>query len=155
MPASMAERAQETLDVTIRELKRLGQGIAEDELARCKARAKSSLVMQQESTIARSSSIARDWYHLNRVTTLAEVRDKIDALSVKRRARLRRSPSGRRFHHPHDRAQTAGGTRVKFHETKLDNGISVIAELNPSVLSVAAAFFVRTGARDESTDVTA
>jgi predicted Zn-dependent peptidase len=39
---------------------------------------------------------------------------------------------------------------VKFHETKLDNGISVIAELNPSVLSVAAAFFVRTGARDES-----
>jgi predicted Zn-dependent peptidase len=39
---------------------------------------------------------------------------------------------------------------VKFHETKLDNGISVIAELNPSVLSVAAAFFVKTGARDES-----
>ncbi len=64
-------------------LKRLGEGIAEDELARCKARAKSSLIMQQESTIARSSSIARDWYHLNRVTTLAEVRDKIDALSVK------------------------------------------------------------------------
>jgi predicted Zn-dependent peptidase len=42
---------------------------------------------------------------------------------------------------------------VKFHETKLDNGISVIAELNPSVLSVAAAFFVRTGARDESMEV--
>jgi predicted Zn-dependent peptidase len=42
---------------------------------------------------------------------------------------------------------------VKFHETKLANGISVIAELNPSVLSVAAAFFVRTGARDESADV--
>ena len=77
-----AERAQETLDVTISELKRLGQGIGEDELARCKARAKSSLVMQQESTVARSSSIARDWYHLNRVTTLAEVRDKIDALTV-------------------------------------------------------------------------
>ncbi len=42
---------------------------------------------------------------------------------------------------------------MKFHETKLDNGISVIAELNPSVLSVAAAFFVRTGARDESMEV--
>ena len=67
----------------MRELKKLGQGIGEDELSRCKARAKSSLIMQQESTIARSSSIARDWYHLNRVTTLAEVRDKIDALSVK------------------------------------------------------------------------
>jgi predicted Zn-dependent peptidase len=80
---TMAERAQETLDVTIRELKRLGQGIGQDELERCKARAKSSLVMQQESTIARSSSIARDWYHLHRVTTLEEVRDKIDALTVK------------------------------------------------------------------------
>ncbi len=78
-----ADRAQETLDVTIRELKRIGQGIAEDELVRCKARAKSSLVMQQESTFARSSSIARDWYHLKRVTTLKEVRDKIDALTVK------------------------------------------------------------------------
>jgi predicted Zn-dependent peptidase len=80
---TMAERAQETLDVTVRELKRLGQGIADEELSRCKARAKSSLVMQQESTIARSSSIARDWYHLNRVTTLEEVRDRIDALTVK------------------------------------------------------------------------
>jgi predicted Zn-dependent peptidase len=79
---TMAERAQETLDVTVRELKRLADGVGEDELARCKARAKSSLIMQQESTIARSSSIARDWYHLNRVTTLAEVRDKIDGLTV-------------------------------------------------------------------------
>ena len=78
-----AERAQETLDVTISELKKLAKGIGEDELTRCKARAKSALVMQQESTIARSSSIARDWYHLNRVTTLAEVRDKIDALTVR------------------------------------------------------------------------
>jgi predicted Zn-dependent peptidase len=77
-----AERAQETLDVTVRELVRLKDGIAEDELARCKARAKSALVMQQESTIARSSSIARDWYHLGRVMTLAEVRDQIDGLSV-------------------------------------------------------------------------
>ncbi len=42
---------------------------------------------------------------------------------------------------------------MKFHEAKLDNGISVIGELNPSVLSVAAAFFVKTGARDESMDV--
>ncbi|MEX2286265.1 MAG: pitrilysin family protein [Planctomycetaceae bacterium] len=79
------ERAQETLDVTLRELKILGETgheIAEDELERCKARAKSSLVMQQESTISRSSSIARDWFHLGRVETLSEVRDKINALTV-------------------------------------------------------------------------
>jgi predicted Zn-dependent peptidase len=42
---------------------------------------------------------------------------------------------------------------VKFHEATLDNGLTVIAELNPSVHSVAAGFFVRTGARDESMNV--
>lgn len=77
-----AERAQETLDVTLRELVRLGEGIGEDELHRCKARAKSSLIMQQESSAARSSSIARDWYYLGRVTTLEEVRSKIESLTV-------------------------------------------------------------------------
>ena len=34
--------------------------------------------MQQESSSARASSIARDWYHLGRVTTLQEVREKIE-----------------------------------------------------------------------------
>jgi predicted Zn-dependent peptidase len=76
------ERAQETLDVTLAELKRLGAGIAEDELARSKAMAKSSLIMQQESTSSRSSSIAGDWYHLRRVRTLDEIRDTINALTV-------------------------------------------------------------------------
>jgi len=77
-----AERAQETLDVTLAELVRLGQGISEDELDRCKARAKSSLIMQQESSSSRASSIARDWYHLGRIETLDEVRDKIESLTV-------------------------------------------------------------------------
>lgn len=76
------ERAQETLDVTLRELVRLGEGIENSELARCKARAKSSLVMQQESSSSRSSSIARDWYYLGRVTTLEEVHNKIESLTV-------------------------------------------------------------------------
>lgn len=77
-----SERAQETLDVTLRELMRLGEGISKDELERCQARAKSSLIMQQESSSSRASSIARDWYHLGRVTTLDEVREKIEALTV-------------------------------------------------------------------------
>ena len=77
-----AERAQETLEVTLQELCRLGEGIEQNELDCCQARAKSSLIMQQESTISRSSSIARDWFFLGRVTTLAEVRDKIDALTT-------------------------------------------------------------------------
>ena len=76
------ERAQETLDVTIQELKKLGEGIGEDELERCKARAKSSLVMAQESTSSRASSIGRDWFLLGRVTTLQEIRDRVEALTI-------------------------------------------------------------------------
>ena len=45
-----AERAQETLDVTLAELKRLKDGIEGDEIDRVKAGLKSSLIMQEEST---------------------------------------------------------------------------------------------------------
>jgi len=76
------ERAQETLDVTIQELRRLQEGITQNELDRCRVRAKSSLIMQQESTIARAGSIARDWFHLGRVQTLQEVSDRVDGLTV-------------------------------------------------------------------------
>ncbi|MEX2113875.1 MAG: pitrilysin family protein [Pirellulales bacterium] len=76
-----AERAQETLDVTIGELIRVAQGIEAGELARLKARIKSSLIMQQESSSARSGSIARDWYHLGRVRTLDEVGALVDGLT--------------------------------------------------------------------------
>ena len=77
-----SERAQETLDVTLSEIRRLADGIESAELDRCKAGAKSALIMQQESTGARASSMARDWFHLERVTTLEEVRQKIDVLTV-------------------------------------------------------------------------
>lgn len=74
------ERAQETLDVLLSELARLRDGIAPDELRRSQALAKSSLVMQQESASSRAGSIARDWHHLGRVTSLDEVQQKIAAL---------------------------------------------------------------------------
>lgn len=76
------ERAQETLDVAWAEVLRLADGVTEDELARCRAQAKSSLVMQQESTGARASSLARDWYHLQRIQSLDEVRRRVDAVTV-------------------------------------------------------------------------
>jgi len=77
-----AERAQETLDVTYSELIRLSEGVAAEELGRLKARIKSSLIMQQESTSARAGSLARDWYHLERVRPIEEVATLIDALSA-------------------------------------------------------------------------
>ena len=42
---------------------------------------------------------------------------------------------------------------MKFEHTTLSNGLNVIAEINPSVHSVAFGFFVRTGARDETPEV--
>ncbi len=76
-----ADRAQETLDVTVGELARLADGIENDELDRLKARMKSALIMQQESSAARSGAIARDWYHLGRARTLDEVGRLVDALT--------------------------------------------------------------------------
>jgi predicted Zn-dependent peptidase len=75
------ERAQETLDVMLAELERLTQGIEPAELMRLKARIKSSLVFQQESSPSRAGSIAADWHHLGRVRTLDEVGRIIDALT--------------------------------------------------------------------------
>ncbi len=76
-----AERAQETLDVTLGELHRLGKGVTENELARLKARIKSGLIMQQESSAARSSGLTRDWFHLGKARTLDEVGALVDRLS--------------------------------------------------------------------------
>ena len=42
---------------------------------------------------------------------------------------------------------------MKFQQTTLSNGLTLIAETNPSVYSVAAGFFVRTGSRDETSEV--
>jgi predicted Zn-dependent peptidase len=76
-----AERAQETLDVTLGELRRMEKGVEEQELDRLKARIKSALVMQQESSSGRSSSLAFDWYHLGRARSLEEIEGMIDGLS--------------------------------------------------------------------------
>jgi len=81
---SSSDRAQETLEVTLSELCRLAQGVLPEELNRLKARIKSSLIMQQESSSARSFAIARDWYHLGRARTLEELGLLIDGLSVER-----------------------------------------------------------------------
>ncbi|MFL5329975.1 MAG: M16 family metallopeptidase [Gemmataceae bacterium] len=75
------ERAQETLDVTLGELKRLVDGIETDEVERVQAGLKSSLIMQEESTGARAGSLASDWYYLGRVRTSDEIKAAIDGLS--------------------------------------------------------------------------
>lgn len=77
-----AERAQETLDVLVAELRGLYKGVTHDELGRLKGRIKRSLIIQQESSSSRAGSIALDWYFLGRVRTLTELSKIIGDLSV-------------------------------------------------------------------------
>ncbi len=76
-----ADRAQQTLDVTVGELRRLKDGVTLDEIDRVKAGLKSSLIMQEESTSARAGSIATDWYYLGRVRSFDEIQAAIDGLA--------------------------------------------------------------------------
>ena len=77
------DRAQETLNVLVDELFRLGEGITESELDRLKVQIRSNLVMQQESSRSRAGSIGGDWYHLGRARTLDELNQIIQQLTTK------------------------------------------------------------------------
>jgi predicted Zn-dependent peptidase len=76
-----APRAQETLEVTIATIGSIGNGIDPQELSRLKSRVRTSLVMEQESSSARSSQIAYDWVYLGRVPTREQVLSEIERLT--------------------------------------------------------------------------
>ncbi|MGC9455362.1 MAG: M16 family metallopeptidase [Phycisphaerae bacterium] len=42
---------------------------------------------------------------------------------------------------------------MEFKQAQLDNGLTIIAEVNPQAASMAAGFFVRSGSRDETPEV--
>lgn len=75
------ERAQETLDVTVGELKRMIDGVTEEEVQRVRAGLKSSVIMQEESTSSRAGALASDWYYLERVRSTEEIQQAIDKLT--------------------------------------------------------------------------
>jgi predicted Zn-dependent peptidase len=77
------DKAQETYNVIITEFKRLTEGIGEDELKRAKIGLQSSLIMQSESTIARSQAAAMDYYILGKVRSLDEMKHQIEKTTVK------------------------------------------------------------------------
>ena len=88
------ERAQETLDVTLAELRRLQEGVEQDEVERVQAGLKSTLIMQEESTSARAGTLASDWYYLGRVRTFDEIQSAINALTPRTIVEhLRRHPA--------------------------------------------------------------
>ncbi len=76
------EKAQQTLDVTVNELRRLGEGLEAGELERAKIQLKSALIMQGESTGARVGGLVNDWYLLGRLRPLHEIAAAVDAVSA-------------------------------------------------------------------------
>ena len=75
------ERADETLEVTLGELRRMSEGVTQDELDRARIKTLTSLIMQEESSRARAGALARDMWILGRVRTLDEITDKINAVT--------------------------------------------------------------------------
>jgi predicted Zn-dependent peptidase len=76
------ERCQETLDVLVAELRRLADGVTEEELARARVGLLSNLVMQSEATRSRALSIGRDQYLLGQVRTMDEIRAGLEAVTT-------------------------------------------------------------------------
>ena len=79
--ATTTERAQETLQVMFDVLARMKDGVTQGEVDRLKARFKSGLIMQQESSAARAGAMASHWTLLGRVKTLDEISEAIDGLT--------------------------------------------------------------------------
>jgi predicted Zn-dependent peptidase len=76
------ERCQETLDVLIAELRRLAEGVTDEELARARTGVLSGLVMQSEATRSRALSIGRDQYLLGQVRTMDEIRAGVETVTT-------------------------------------------------------------------------
>lgn len=89
-------RAQETLQVTLETILGVKDGIEADELMRLKSRVRTSLVMEQESSVSRSSQMAYDWIYLGRVPDRQEILREIEQLTCENLVEhfVRHLPSG-------------------------------------------------------------
>lgn len=76
------ERAQECIEVLLAELVRIREGVTAQELEQARIGLLSALVMQGESTGARAGAIASDIFQVGRPRTLAEIRARIDAVTL-------------------------------------------------------------------------
>jgi len=75
------ERAQETLDVCLGEIRRMREGVSDEEFRRAVVGLKSRLVMQGESSTARASALTRDQFRLGRPRSLDEIAEAVEAIT--------------------------------------------------------------------------
>lgn len=76
------ERADETLEVLLAELRRIREGVSAEELERARTGILSRLVMQGESSGARANVLARDSYLLGEPRPMQEVKAAIEAVTL-------------------------------------------------------------------------
>ena len=76
------ERANETLSVLLSELRKMSQGISQDELERSRTGLLSQLVMQGESSGARATSMARDMFLVGAPRPIEDIKDQLNHLSL-------------------------------------------------------------------------
>lgn len=79
---STDENAQQTLDTIIQTIHSIGEGIAQEEIDRLKTHVHTALILEQESSAARSSRLASDYFYLKRIPTHDEIREEIFALTA-------------------------------------------------------------------------
>lgn len=75
------EKAEETLSVMVTELRKLKDGVTEEELQRAKADLKSRIVMQGELSASRASALVNDWWNIGQVRSLEDIKRAIDAVT--------------------------------------------------------------------------
>lgn len=75
------ERCQETLDVLVGELRRLSEGISNEEVERARVGILSGLIMQGEASRSRAQFLAREQLLLGRVRTTDEIRAAYEAVT--------------------------------------------------------------------------
>ncbi|HTW94858.1 MAG TPA: pitrilysin family protein, partial [Tepidisphaeraceae bacterium] len=89
------DRAQQTLDCLMSEIRRFDQGVSDDEVSRAKVGLAANTIMQEESTSSRAASLAHDYFFHGRLRTLAEIKRQIAAVTAKRVNRyLKAHPAG-------------------------------------------------------------
>ena len=76
------QKAQKCLDLVWQTIESLRDGIEQDELDCWKARMRTSLVMEQESSLGRASQMASDWFYMGRVVPLEETQAEIQKLTT-------------------------------------------------------------------------
>lgn len=79
---STPERAQETVDCILKEVATIERGVTAEEFQRATVGQKSGLVMSGESTSARATTLAADWYRIGRPRSLDELAAEVDAVSL-------------------------------------------------------------------------